>query len=140
MLHNLKGFLREDAIDPRVELERVIEERERLVAGMLERAPGEEARGQLQMLLGAAQQYLPVQENHNFYIDQMNTVLMRLPLLELGRRLTADGSLGEVDDIFFLTVEDIQEAAAKPDPIWKGLADERRQTRERWWKVLHLSS
>jgi pyruvate,water dikinase len=136
MLHNLKGFLREDAIDPRVELERVTEERERLVAGMLERAPGEEARGQLEMLLGAAQQFLPVQENHNFYIDQMNTVLLRLPLLELGRRLTADGSLGEVDDIFYLTVEDIQEAAAKPDPIWKGLADERRQTRERWWKVL----
>ncbi len=136
MLHNLRGFLREDALDPRVEQEKVVAEREKLVAEMMEKAPSEEARGLLGMLLGVAQQYLPVQENHNFYIDQMNTVLLRLPLLELGRRLTAEGSLGAPDEVFHLSVEEIQDAAAKPDSKWEGVAAERSAQREIWRKVL----
>ena len=136
MLHNLRAFLREDATDPREEQARAGQERDRLVAEMMARAPSDEAREQLSMLLGVAQQYLPVQENHNFYIDQMNTVLMRLPLLEAGRRLVADGSLGKVEDVFYLSIEEIQQAAAKPDPVWKDMAAQRRAERQRWWKML----
>jgi pyruvate,water dikinase len=136
MLHNLRGFLRDDATDPREEQARAAQERDRLVTEMMQRAPDDEAREQLRMLLGAAQQYLPVQENHNFYIDQMNTVLMRLPLLEAGRRLTADGSLGEPNAIFYLSIEDIQQAAAKPDPEWRVIAAQRKLERQRWWSVL----
>jgi len=126
MLHNLRGFLREDATDPREEQGRAAQERDRLVAEMMARAPSDQAREQLGMLLAAAQQYLPVQENHNFYIDQMNTVLMRLPLLEAGRRLVADGSLTDADDVFYLSIEEIQKAAAKPDPHF---FDERAHSR-----------
>lgn len=136
MLHNLRGFLREDATDPREEQARAGQERDGLVAGMMARAPGDEARRQIEMLLKAAQQYPPVQENHNFYIDQMNTVLLRLPLLEAGRRLAADGSLAGPDDVFYLGVEEIQQAAAKPDPQWKSAAAQRRSERWRWWNVL----
>jgi len=136
MLHNLRGFLRDDATDPRAEQARAAQERDRLVAEMMARAPSEEARGQLGMMLGAAQQYLPVQENHNFFIDQMNTVMMRLPLLEAGRRLTADGSTSKPEDIFYLSIEEIQQAAAKPDPEWKAVTGQRRAERERWWSVL----
>jgi len=136
MLHNLRGLLREDATDPRVEQAKVIVERKRLVAEMMQKAPSEEARRALGMLLGVGQQYLPVQENHNFYIDQMNTVLLRLPLLELGRRLTEEGSLGAPDEVFHLSVEEIQDAAAKPDAKWSAVAAERREQRQIWWKVL----
>ncbi len=141
LIHNLRGYLRQDATDPRREQAKAADERERLVKEMLERAPDQAARNQLQMLVSVAQQYLPVQENHNFYIDQMNTVLLRLPVLELGRRLTAAGALTDANDVFYLTPDEIQDAAAEltrsgPDGSWRGLTAQRRAERQRWAGVL----
>ncbi len=137
LVHNLKGYLRQNAVDPRVEQGKAAAERQRLVREMMARVDGNQAQANtLQMFLAMAQQMLPVQENHNFYIDQMNTVLLRLPALEAGRRLTAAGALGEVDDIFFLNIQEIQEALVKPDPSWRALTTQRRADRQRWWKIV----
>jgi len=141
LIHNLRGYLRQDATDPRREQAKAAAERERLVKEMLERAPDQAARNQLQMLVSVAQQYLPIQENHNFYIDQMNTVLLRLPVLELGRRLTAAGALTDANDVFYLTPDEIQDAAAElsrsgPDGVWRGLRAQRQAERQRWAGVL----
>ena len=135
VIHNLKGYLRDDAVDPRREQAKAAVERERLVKEMLERAPDQAKRNELQMMVTIAQQYLPVQENHNFYIDQMNTVLLRLPLLELGRRLAAEGTLSEPDDIFYLLHEEMQAAALDATARWRFVTAERRAERERWAKV-----
>jgi pyruvate,water dikinase len=135
VIHNLRACLRAGATDPRVEQAKAAADRERLVAEMLERAPDQARHNQLQMLVSAAQGYLPVQENHNFYIDQMNTVSLRLPLLELGRRLTATGVIDAVDDIFYLTLPEMQEAAVNPQRQ-QPLVRERRDERERWSKIV----
>lgn len=137
VVYNLKGYLREGATDPRVEQSRAAADRERLVREMLERTAGDQARhNQLQMLVSIAQQYLPVQENHNFYIDQMNTVLLRLPALELGRRLAEAGAIEEPDDVFFLSAGEIREAAVRSDGSRRSAVAARRAERERWRRVV----
>ncbi|MBI1886322.1 MAG: hypothetical protein HYS09_08460 [Chloroflexi bacterium] len=137
VLHNLKGYLVEEALDPREEQARAAAEREILVKVMLESVAGDQAQhNQLQMLVSIAQQYLPIQENHNFYIDQMNTVLMRLPLLELGRRLAQSGAIQNVDDVFFLTAREIQDATVRADGRWRDTVARRRAERERWRGVV----
>jgi pyruvate,water dikinase len=136
VIHNLRACLRDGATDPRVEQGRAAEDRERLVAEMLQRAPDQARRNQLQMFVSAAQAYLPVQENHNFYIDQMNTVSLRLPLLEMGRRLTNAGVINNVDDIFYLTLDEMQDAAVNSAAKWRPLVRERGDERERWSKVV----
>lgn len=135
-IHTLRGYLRDEATDPRVEQSKTADERERLVAEMLKRAPDQAKRNELQMMVSLAQQYLPVQENHNFYIDQMNTVLLRLPLLELGRRLAGQGALGAADDVFYLTLKEMQEAALDSGEPWRSLTNERRSERLQWSKVV----
>jgi hypothetical protein len=135
-IQNLRAYLRDGAVDPRDEYAKAVRERERLVAEMFARAPDQATRNQFQMYLPIAQQYLPIQENHNFYIDQMNTVLLRLPVLEMGRRLSAEGALREPDHAFYLTPAEMQEAAARPDASWGTLATRRRAERERWSRVV----
>jgi pyruvate,water dikinase len=89
------------------------------------------------MMLPVAQQYLPIQENHNFYIDQMNTVLQRWPLLELGRRLAAASAIAQPDEVFYLTYEELTPAANAPaSRDWASLVEERRAERERWSAVV----
>ena len=53
-----------------------------------------------------------VDENHNFYIDQMGNAGLRLPVLELGRRLVGHGAVDRVDDVFLLTTVQIEDGAA----------------------------
>jgi pyruvate,water dikinase len=137
MVYNLRAYMGDRAIDPEVEQSRAASERERLVAEMLERLNGDvPKRNTLQMMVTIAQQYLPVQENHNFYIDQMNTVLLRLPILAVGRHLTAEGALNDPDDAFMLTLSEAKDALAKPDVSWAGHASTRKTEMEAWSKVI----
>ena len=137
MLYNLRGYLKDGAVDPAQEQARAAIDREQLVAQMLERLDGDVARrNRFQMMVMMAQQYLPVQENHNFYIDQMNTVLMRLPVLEVGRRLVAAGSLTDASDAFLLTREEARHAVLKPEASWQTGVARRKAEMERWSKVV----
>jgi pyruvate,water dikinase len=123
--------------DPAIHAQRSKEERERLVEEALERLDGNEGKALFETILGITQQYLPIQENHNFYIDQMNTVLLRRPFLELGRRLAEAGTIAERDDIFFLTRQELPDAAGSPGARdWEALIAERRAERERWVAVV----
>lgn len=76
-------------------------------------------------MLGIAQQYIPIAEDHNFTIDQKYTTVVWQGLLELGKKLVRDGRLAQADDVFFLTYEDVC-AVADGDT-----ASLREQTRER---------
>jgi pyruvate,water dikinase len=137
MIYNLKAYMRPDATDPAVEQKLAAEERERLIKGMLAREDCTVAqRNTLQMMVTIAQQYLPVQENHNFYIDQMNTVMMRLPVLEIGRRLTADGALNEPSDAFLLSFKEAQEAVVNPEPSWGHIAGQRKTEMAHWSRII----
>jgi phosphohistidine swiveling domain-containing protein len=126
-----------DDADPALKERECVEERERMVGEALARLDGNEAKPIFEMMLGVSQQYLPIQENHNFYIDQMNTVLTRRPLLDAGRRLAAAGALPDRDDVFYLAYEELRPALTSPKSRdWAALAAERRAERARWTAVV----
>ena len=102
-LTQLKAYIgRDDAHDPFASHARQAAERDRLVAEMAARLPAE-ARPQFHGMLQLAQQYIPIAEDHNFTIDQGFTTVVRHALLELGRKLAAEGRLADPEDVFFLT-------------------------------------
>lgn len=133
-LATLRGMLSApDDHDPALQVDRCREERARLEREAFQRLDGHQDRALFELLLRASQQYVPIQENHNFYIDQMNTVLLRLPFLEMGRRLALTGALAQRDDVFYLTRDELSHALRKPvSRDWKALVSERRAERERW--------
>jgi hypothetical protein len=51
---------------------------------------------------------LVLTEDHNFYIDEMGDSALRLPLLELGRRLVDQGFLADQNDVFLLYLAEIR--------------------------------
>jgi pyruvate,water dikinase len=132
-LITLRDFMRspEDA-DPAGKEAHAAEERDELLARVSTEIDAAPDGPMLRLVLGLAQQYLPIQENHNFYIDQMNTVLMRRPALEAGRRLAAADALALADDVFLLTVDEVKQALQSPSARnWAELAAERRDLLER---------
>ena len=109
-LNTLQGYisLGEDS-DPEVKYLEAVANREKLLASAQERLAGDPAKlGEFNALYGMARHYLPITENHNFWIDQVGNAVIRLPLLELGRRLSANGSIAERDDIFYLYGAEIE--------------------------------
>jgi phosphohistidine swiveling domain-containing protein len=50
-----------------------------------------------------------LQEEHNFYIDQRGTALLRLFFLWLGSRLVQEGWLTSPDDVFLMTVDELRD-------------------------------
>ncbi len=126
-----------DDADPELKEQECREEREELLQDVLSRLEGNPGKPIFDLMLPAAQQYLPIQENHNFYIDQMNTVLQRWPLLELGRRLVGARAIEHHDDVFYLRYDELATAAESPQSCdWATLVQERRAERERWSAVV----
>ena len=127
-LTQLKGYvLKGDADDPFAAHQRQAADRERLTAELEARLP-EEARPQFRGMLGMAQQYIPIAEDHNFTIDQRFSTVVRHGVLQLGDKLVADGALGDREDVCYLTHEEIGEIAAGGDTA--GLADLVRERRQ----------
>lgn len=117
-LNTLQGYmLLDDSADPDVKYEKAIALREKLLAQARDRlAKDPEKLGQFNGMYEAARHYLPITENHNFYIDQIGNAVMRLPILEFGRRLVAKGSLGNVDDVFFLYLSESSRGPRRDRP------------------------
>lgn len=105
----IRDYAERDDYDPEEEMRSVVaarKARERTLEGSL-------SGGALEMFrraLGGAQQYLPIQEDHNFWIDQQGVSVQRVPVLEAGRRLGAAGRLDSADDVFHLTYDELADA------------------------------
>lgn len=128
-LVQLKGFIaKDDAADPLASHGEQAASRERLTAELAARLP-EAMRPQFHGMLGMAQQYVPIAEDHNFTIDQKYTTVVRHGLLELGRKLAQDGRLAQADDVFYLTLDDIGGVAAGST---SSLQDQARGGRQRF--------
>ena len=114
VLRNLKDYVRQPDRDLAAERAALIEERERLVAETRERLQGypRQVVGQFEGLLKAAQVGNVLSEEHGFWIDFSTTYEMRLVILEMGKRFAAAGALDQPDDVFYLSVEEVREAAA----------------------------
>jgi pyruvate,water dikinase len=69
----------------------------------------EAMREQFEALLQFARQGAFLQEEHNFYIDQRNTALIRLLALRAGALMAQRGWLQAPEDIFLLKLEELRE-------------------------------
>ena len=126
-----------DSADPALTEEQSRKEREEAVTDARSRLEGNPGAPIFEMMLGVSQQYLPIQENHNFYIDQMNTVLMRRPVLGIADRLVAANAIADREDVFYLTLDELIEAARSPQARdWAAMIGERRAERRRWSAVV----
>ena len=131
-LNILQGYIRvsEDEAPDR-HYEASIAQREQLLAQARERLAGEpEQLGQIEGLHAMASHYLTLTEDHNYYIDQIGNAVIRLPILELGRRLVERGRLESQDDVFLLYTAEIQAGLAGTDR--RALAGQRRAEMARW--------
>ncbi|MBT5774799.1 MAG: hypothetical protein HOH95_10550 [Dehalococcoidia bacterium] len=127
-LTQLKEYVRkDDTEDPFAAHQQQAEERDRLTAAMAERLP-DELQPQFHGMLGMAQQYIPIAEDHNFTIDQKFSTIVRHGVLQLGDKLVADGVLGNREDVAYLTFEEIEAiAGGGPSAGFADLVRERRQ-------------
>jgi pyruvate,water dikinase len=105
----VREYAARDDYNPEEEFKSLVaarEAREKVLFDKLQGGPIEMFR----QALGFAQQYLPIQENHNFWIDQQGTSVQRIPILEAGRRLVAAGRIDKEDDVFILYYDELQDA------------------------------
>ena len=96
--------------DPEEEFRSLVAARQAREKLMIEEIGANEALPMYQMALAGAQQYLPVQEDHNFWIDQQGVAVQRVPVLDAARRLVAAGRIDDSSDIFLLKFDELQEA------------------------------
>jgi len=135
-LNLLQGYMRvSDDEDPDVLYQRAVETREGLLARARDRlASDSEKLARFNELYEAARYYLPVTEDHNFYIDQVGSTVLRLPILELGRRLVRAGAAEQEDDVFLLFLSEIRDGLKGKDQ--RSPIAQRRAEMDRWGKVV----
>jgi len=136
-LNALQGYiyLGDDA-DPDIRFRQSVERRDELLSAARSKlARDSEKLAEFERLYEAAKDYLPVTEDHNYYIDQIGNTVMRLPLLEAGRRLVARGLTNEVDDIFRLHIAEMREALLQGHDF-RSLTAERKADMEKWAQVV----
>ena len=135
-LNTLQGYssLGDDA-DPDIKYQEAIEVREGLLSQARGRLAGDpEKLAHFNGLYDAAKAFLPLTENHNFYIDDMGHGVMRLPILELGRRLVDRGAVADENDVFNIYTSEIEAGLGGTDQ--KALVAERKNELATWSKVL----
>ena len=115
VLKNLQDYVGQaDEADPRLRLAAQAEEREAALATARERLAGypEQASGQFEFLLQAAQVGTVLSEDHGFWIDFRSSYRIRMVLVEAGRRLAAAGAIVDADDVFHLGSGEVRDALA----------------------------
>lgn len=77
--------------------------------------------------LPAAQELLPVREDHNTICDQRLSAASRYRWLNIGRLLTARGLLHDAGDVFYLTFDELVEALESGTGPTGAVLEERRR-------------
>ena len=125
---SLKDFLSQPGRDLVAELQKLADERDRLIATTRERLVNypAQAREQFEFILAAATAGYYLSEEHGFWIDSYGLDCVRQVILEVGRRLVARGALEERDDVFHLTFAEARTTYAQPGTDRRGLIAERK--------------
>jgi pyruvate,water dikinase len=114
VIKSLKDYVTQPERDLETERAALSVERERLIAEARQKLSGypQPVVGQFEAALKAAQIATVLQEDHAFWIDQRGLYQIRRVLLECGRRLAEAGVIGGVDDVFYLTLDELRVTAA----------------------------
>jgi phosphohistidine swiveling domain-containing protein len=87
---------------------------------------------QFDALLKMGQDASFLQEEHNFHIDQQTQALAHEFFREVGKRLVANGTIENADDVFMLTVEEIQSLVNTPLPQAETVSTRRASLQAAW--------
>jgi len=133
VLETLKFFLSGEAPDPHVRQEATAAARKQAVQTMLTRLHGVRL-SLFRRLVGWAQRFAPLREDALADVGLGWPVLRRM-LREIGRRLVAINVIDTPDDVFWLTLEELQEVATaldagQPPADYHAVVAERRATWE----------
>lgn len=87
---------------------KIIEEREKLISDTIKKIPTPEEQEEFTTLLKYAQYTYPFNEDHNFYVEQWTYSELRYAILECGCRLAGFKVLEKEEDVFFLTISELE--------------------------------
>lgn len=82
---------------------------------------------QFEGLYGLALISYQLSEDHNFWIDNQSNYYMRQLLRAIGERLTTQGTINAPDDLFYLTIDEVQSIARRTAPFQPVIAERRAQ-------------
>jgi rifampicin phosphotransferase len=135
-LASLKSYV-DDPSDPRQMIVDQAREREAFLAETRAALAGfpDAAKGAFEGLLAVAQDFGPIQEDHNFWIDQRGVHEMRQMCLEIGRRLATRGVLATASDVFLLDLDEALDALAGRDSGVKPKLAERQAEMDHFAKI-----
>jgi phosphohistidine swiveling domain-containing protein len=134
---NLREYVAQPDRDLADEQRQRARKRERLVADVRRRLidyPAPMAR-EFDFYLKAAQEASVLQEDHHFWIDQQAMYQIRQVLVEFGRRFSDAGVIGNQDDIFHLTLDELRQTASALPAL-----DRRQLVRSRQAEIEHFRS
>ena len=130
----IREYTSRDDYDPEEEFRSMVKARQAREKVLVERLGGGPVE-MFQQFLTGAQQYLPIQEDHNFWIDQQGICVQRVPVLEASRRLVAAGRIAEPQDVFFLQYDELQGTLRGENGSLEQLVEQRRGEREHFRKI-----
>ena len=124
-IQNLQAYVAMPALRPEMEPAVLAAEREKSVAEARTKLAGypQPIVARFETLLKAAQVAAIVHEDHNFWIDQRLFYHVRRVILEFGGRLAQAGALDAVNEVFYLTPDELQNGR---DVSMKGSVQERK--------------
>ena len=133
-IQNLQAYVAMPDLRPGMEPAALVAEREKAVAEARTKLAGypQPIVARFETLLKAAQVATIVHEDHNFWIDQRLFYHVRRVILEIGRRLSQAGMLDAVEDVFYLTPDELQNSRDIP---MKQLVQERKTEMEHFSHV-----
>jgi len=133
-IQNLQAYVAMPNLRPGMEPAALVAEREKAVAEARTKLAGypQPIVARFETLLKAAQVAVVVHEDHNFWIDQRLFYNVRRVILEIGRRLSQAGMLDAVEDVFYLTPDELQNGQ---DILMKQLVRERKTEMEHFRQV-----
>jgi pyruvate,water dikinase len=130
----IREYTSREDYDPEEEFRSLVAARRAREAALLGRIAGGPV-DLFRQALTLAQQYLPVQEDHNFWIDQQGLCVQRVPALEAGRRLATAGRVAKAEDVFYLQYDELQDALRKGTGDLHDLVARRRAERDHFRNV-----
>ena len=133
-IQNLQAYVAMPDLRPEMEPAALAAEREKSVAEARAKLAGypQPIVARFETLLKAAQVAAIVHEDHNFWIDQRLFYHVRRVILEFGRRLAQAGMLDAVNDVFYLSPDELQNGRDLP---MKRLVQERKAEMDRFSHV-----
>ena len=135
VFNNLKSYLAQPDRNLLVDLDAAAVEREAAVRQARRELAGypSAVRKRFESLLKAAQLALVLTEDHTYYIDFNGFGWVRRVIRQFGERLSAQGRLQFANDVFYLTIQELQRMIADPSMNCSALATGRRAEAVYWF-------